>query len=52
MVSPLTGEKFGSSDKLFISDLHQKCVLGFFVAAVEGEYYRALAAVNATHPAL
>lgn len=52
MVSPPTGKRFGSSDELFISGLTQKCILGFFVAAVDGAYYRALAAVNATHPAL
>lgn len=52
MVSPGAGEGFGSADKLFISGLTPKCVLGFFVAAAGGEDHRAPAAVNTTHTAV
>lgn len=52
MVSPPTGERFGSADKLFIGGLTPKCVLGFFVAAAGGEACRAPAAVNTTHTAV
>lgn len=52
MVSPATGERFCSADKLFISGLTPKCVLAFFVAAAGGEDCRAPAAVNTTHTAV